>query len=92
MAKEISRPGEEKPMTNTEAILEARRKHDAREFHRRVIRRVPTEFGWDTAELECGHSVEMAAFMKESHWPCHKCRDEWIKQQSTQNEKDGNHA
>lgn len=76
-------------MTNAEAILEARRKHDAREFHRKIIRRIPADFGWDTAEMECGHNIEIPAhFQWSSHWSewvCHKCRDAWIKQQTEDN-------
>jgi hypothetical protein len=70
-------------MTRAEAIIEARRKYQAREFDRKIVKRTPKNLLSDIAELECGHTEATSGFdLKDKSSPCLKYIDRWIEENS----------
>jgi hypothetical protein len=72
-------------MTRAEAIIEARRKYQAGEFNRKVVKRTPKNLLTDIAELECGHTESSTAlnFSADKSPACLKCVDRWIEENSS---------
>jgi hypothetical protein len=72
-------------MTRQEAILEARRKQEAGEFNRAVVKREPADLNWDQLILECGHTTAWTAKIHFTPNPpdkqiCSECAKEWVEQ------------
>jgi hypothetical protein len=74
-------------MTREEAILDARRKLEAGEFQRAVVKIVPADVGYDRLTLECGHSKAWMPGLvlndkKALRERCVACAEEWITKSS----------